>query len=187
MFVRFLIAAAGLLVSAPAPAQAPNAAAAAQNKLNWEIFLKLYPKRALEAREEGAVGFRVTLDSKGEVVDCQVTHSSGHPLLDQETCKLITLNALFKPDPSLGPSQTKSHEGMIAWKLPDSSTPLAVPKAIAAADELDKVICKKSVTTGSLAATERTCMTRRDWNRMSDDAKEMWQDVQGKKGSSHGG
>ena len=187
MFVRFLIAAAGLLVSAPALAQAPNAAAAARNKLNWEIFLKLYPRRALEAREEGAVGFRVTLDSKGEVVDCQVTHSSGHPLLDQETCKLITLNALFKPDPSLGPSQTKSHEGMIAWKLPDSSTPLAVPKAIAAADELDKVICKKSVTTGSLAATERTCMTRRDWNRMSDDAKEMWQDVQGKKGSSHGG
>lgn len=187
MSVRFLITAAGLLVSTPALAQAPSAAAAAQNKLNWDIFLKLYPKRALEAREEGAVGFKVTLDSKGEVADCQITHSSGHPLLDQETCKIITLNALFKPDPSLGPSQTKSHEGMIAWKLPDSSTPLAAPTAIASADELDKVICKKSVITGSLASTERTCMSRRDWNRMSDDAKEMWRDIQGKKGSSHGG
>ena len=30
-------------------------------------------------------------------------------------------------------------------------------------------------------------MTLRDWNRMSEDAKEMWRDVQGKKGSSHGG
>ena len=186
MFDRRLMLAAALLAAAPAFAQSSDQQAA-QNASNWDIFLKLYPKRALEAREEGAVGFTVTLDSKGEVVDCKVTHSSGHPLLDQETCKIITLNALFKPDPSLGPSQTKSHEGMIAWKLPNSSTQLAAPQAVASADNLDKVICKKSVITGSLAATERMCLTVRDWNKMSDEAKEMWLDLQGKKGSTHGG
>ena len=61
-------------------------------------------------------------------MDCKVTHSSGHPLLDQETCKVITLNAMFKPDPNLAPSQTKTHEGMIAWKLPKSTAALATPR-----------------------------------------------------------
>src|SRR5919107_4230428 len=99
---RFIIA-TSLLVASPALAQAPAPEAAARNASNWDIFQKLYPARALAAREEGAVGFTVTLDSKGEVTNCQVTHSSGHPLLDQETCKLVTLNAQFKPDPGLSP------------------------------------------------------------------------------------
>ena len=184
MRVRTMLLLVAMFAIAPVSAQSLDQKAA-QDKLNWDIFQKLYPKRAIEAREEGAVGFIVALDSKGEVVNCKVTHSSGHPLLDQETCKIITLNALFKPDPKLGPSQTKTHEGVIAWKLPDSHAPLATPTAVQSA-ELDKVICKKSVKTGSIAATERTCMTLRDWNKMSDDAKEMWQDIQGKKGSTHG-
>jgi TonB family protein len=181
MFFRRLIILATLAVAAPALGQ--TAEQKAQDASNWGIFQKLYPKRAIRLREEGAVGFIVTLDNKGEVVNCKVTHSSGHPLLDQETCKIITLNALFKPDPNLGPSQTKTHEGMIAWKLPDSSGALAAPTAVQSA-ELDKVICKKSIKTGSLATTERTCLTLRDWHRMSDDSKEMWEEVQGKKGSS---
>src|SRR3954447_10224718 len=161
MFRQSMIA-ASLLVTAPALAEVSQQQAA-QNASNWDIFLKLYPKRALDAREEGAVGFTVTLDSKGDVANCQVTHSSGHPLLDQETCKLVTLNAQFKPDPSLGPSQTKTHEGVITWKLPNSTATLAAPQAIAATDAPEKVICKKSPTTGSLAASERVCMTQREW------------------------
>lgn len=187
MFVRGILITAGLLTLAPVVAQPANQKQAAQNALNWDIFLKLYPRRALEAKEEGAVGFIVTLDSKGDVVDCRVTHSSGHPLLDRETCKIITLNALFKPDPNLAPSQNKTHEGMIAWKLPQSTASLLTPTAIVSANGLDKVVCKKSVKTGSIATVERTCLTVRDWNRMSDDSKEMWQEVQGKKGSTHGG
>jgi phage-related minor tail protein len=50
----------------------------------------------------------------------------------------------------------------------------------------DKIICKKSQKTGSLVASDRVCMTQREWNRQSDDAKEMWDDIQGKKGSTHG-
>src|SRR6478735_5228039 len=103
MFVRRLTIAACLFGAAPLFAQAPQSQAS-----NWDVFLKLYPKRALAAKEEGAVGFTVTLDNKGDVTNCQVTQSSGHPLLDEETCKLITLNAVFKPDPNLSPSQTKT-------------------------------------------------------------------------------
>lgn len=184
MSVRNLLIVGALIAAGPLSAQ-PAGQRAARDALNWDIFQKLYPKRAIEAREEGAVGFTVTLDNKGEVVDCKVTHTSGHSLLDAETCKIITLNAIFKPDPNLAPSQTKTHEGVIAWKLPNGIAQLAPPTAVASA-ELDKMVCKKSVKTGSLAATERTCMTLRDWNKMSEDAKEMWQDIQGKKGSTHG-
>src|SRR6476619_6751892 len=102
----FSLFVAALLLAKPAVAAEQSAAQkAARNALNWQIFEKLYPKRAIEAREEGAVGFVVTLDTKGDVTRCQVTHSSGYPLLDQETCQIVTQNAQFNADPSLSPSQ----------------------------------------------------------------------------------
>ena len=181
----FLLVAAGLLVTAPALGQAP-APNAAQNAANWDIFQKLYPQRAIAAREEGAVGFRVVIDAKGAVTGCEVTHSSGHPLLDQETCKIITMNAEFKPEPGLSGSQVRTRDGVITWKLPDSKTVLNAPTALANSSDFDKVVCKKSVRTGTVAAVERTCMTKREWARQSDQEREMWQEVQGKKGSTHG-
>jgi protein TonB len=175
---------AGLVVAAPALAQTVEQKA--QNASNWDVFLKLYPKRALAAHEEGAVGFNVTLDNKGDVVGCQITHSSGHPLLDEETCKLVTLNAVFKPDPNLGPSQTKTSEGVINWKLPNSKDALPAPIAIASGAAPEKVVCKKTLRTGTLANYERTCMTPTEWAKQSDAMKADWEDVQGKKGLTHG-
>lgn len=185
MFVRSVTIACATMLAVPAFAQT-SAQQASQNASTWDIFLKLYPARAIAAHEEGAVGFTVTLDSQGDVTDCKVTHSSGHPLLDQETCKLVTLNAVFKPDPSLGPSQTKTHEGVINWKLPASTAVLSAPQAISGNAAPEKVICKKNVRTGTLAGVERTCMTQRDWNRQSDETKQTWDELQGRKGSTHG-
>ena len=181
MSVRSLMLAGTLLMAVPAFADAP-----AQSSSNWDVFQKLYPKRAIAAREEGAVGFKVTLDSKGVVTGCQVTHSSGHPLLDQETCQLITLNAQFAPDPALGPSQTKTHDGVIAWKLPASTTVLAAPKAVAQNNAPEKVVCKKVPRTGSLASFDRTCMTPTEWAKQADEQKQPYEDLQGKKGSTSG-
>lgn len=185
MFGRSLFVAAVLM--APAPVFAGETpAAVARNQLNWDIFLKLYPRRALEAKEEGLVGFTVTLDNKGDVTACQVTHSSGYPLLDQETCKLVTLNAVFTPDPALGPSQTKTHEGVINWKLPTSLGKVAPVQVVASNGLPEKTVCKKTVKTGSLAGFERTCMTPTEWAKQSEQQKADWEDLQGKKGSSHG-
>ena len=131
MRVRSILMAAGLLAAFPVYAQAPDAKAA-QNAINWEVFQKLYPARALAAHEEGAVGFIVSIDNKGEVTSCQVTHTSGHALLDNETCNVIVLHAVFNPEPGLSPSATRTHEGLIAWKLPASATVLAPPAPIVA-------------------------------------------------------
>ena len=185
MHVRSFIIAAGLLAAAPAFGQAPDPQAAL-NKTNWDIFLKLYPPRARAAGEEGAVGFKVTIDKQGTVTQCEVTHSSGHPLLDRETCTLITLHAEFQPEQGLSASQVRTREGLIAWKLPDSKTTLSAPQALASTSELDKVVCKKSVRIGTLAGVERTCMTRRDWARQTDEEREMWDEVQGRKGATKG-
>src|SRR4249919_1461384 len=185
MLVRPLIIAAGLFAAAPAFAQSTDQQSP-QNAAAWDVFLKLYPKRALEAKEEGAVGFSVALDSKGEVTSCQVTHSSGHPLLDQETCKLVTLNAVFKPDPSLGPSQTKTHQGVINWKLPNGNGTLSAPTAVASNAAPEQVVCKKFLKTGTLASYERTCMTPTEWAKQSQQQRAEFEDLQGKKGSTSG-
>lgn len=185
MSVRILFIAAGLIAAVPAFAQAADQKAV-QNASNWEVFQKLYPPRAMAAREEGAVGFKVTIDNKGAVTQCQVTHSSGHPLLDQETCNLITMHADFNPEQGGSGSQVRTRDGVIAWKLPGSSTQLAAPRQMADASASEKMICKKAVRTGTLAGFERTCMTQREWARQSDEEREMWQEVQGKKGSTSG-
>jgi len=186
MVVRCLIILSGLIAAVPAVAQSAEAQAAARNADNWAIFQKLYPARALAAHEEGTVGFKVTIDKQGTVTGCQVTRTSGHALLDQETCTLITLNAEFQPEEGISGSQVRTREGTISWKLPSSTAQLAAPQAIASADAPEKVICKKTVRTGTIAGIERTCMTQREWTRQSDDAKEQWGEVQGKKGATHG-
>jgi len=174
----------GLLVGPSATAQ-PSDPNASRNALNWDIFQKLYPPRAIAAHEEGAVGFTVTLDNKGQVRRCQVTHTSGHPLLDEETCKVITMNAVFTPDPNLGPSQTKTHQGLITWKLPGWATTLQPPKPVTPAATPEQVVCKKTLRVGTLAAYERTCMTPTQWAKQSDAMKQPYEDMQGKKGSSN--
>jgi TonB family protein len=181
---RSLLCATALAVAIPAASAETPDMKAARESANWEIFQKLYPARAIAAREEGAVGFTVTLDNNGEVTRCQVTHSSGHPLLDNETCQLITLHAQFKPDTTLTASQTRSHEGLIAWKLPATMTALAAPKPIAVASAPERIVCKKTLKAGSLAGFERTCMTPTEWAKQSDEQKQPWEDLQGKKGSS---
>lgn len=184
MRVHVLLMAMGMSAALPALADVPSSNAA-QNAANWDILQKFYPARALAAHEEGAVGFSVTIDRTGAVTQCQVTRSSGHPLLDQETCNIITLHAQFQPEQGLSGSQTRTHEGLITWKLPASTTQLTAPQAIASSG-LDKVVCKKTVRIGTLAGFERTCMTVREWNRASDAQKEVWEDSQGKKGFTSG-
>lgn len=184
MFDRSSLWIGFVAASAAAAVPPPPAPVRAQDALNWQIFEKLYPPRALAAHEEGAVGFTVTLDSKGDVTRCQVTHSSGHPLLDEETCKIITMNAVFKADSEIAPSQTRSHEGMIAWKLPQWASTIQPPKPVAAAAAPEQIVCKKNLRTGTLASYERTCMTPTEWAKQSDEMKQPYEEMQGRKGSS---
>ena len=49
---------------------------------------------------------------------------------------------------------------------------------------LDKVVCKRMKRTGSLVATSRLCMTRREWIRSAEVNQNEWGQLQGVQGSS---
>jgi TonB family protein len=144
---------------------------------NAAVLQKLYPPRALAAGEQGVVGFTVTLDKTGSPTSCEVTQSSGFPRLDEETCTVITQNAVFGTNEGLG-SRSSSHKGTIAWTLPAGVTPSMQAAAMVQAPE--KKICRRFPKTGSNAGFERVCMTRAQWQEAREDSKANWEELQGK-------
>jgi TonB family protein len=174
--------------AAPAAAETPDQAKLREAQ-NWDVLVSRYPPRALAAGEEGLVGFKVTLDRDGYASACQVTHSSGHPLLDEETCQLITNRVTFKGmRGASGPKMGAVQEGVVAWKLPTTpiNEALPAPVQLAKADAPEKLVCRRKLRTGSLADYERMCATRSDWDRMSQRTQEEWGSIQGAFGSTHG-
>ena len=177
MNVKPLILTLGLFAATPAIADTGSAAEAARNANNLHVLQSYYPKRALAAREQGSVGFQVKIDASGQPTECQVTRSSGYPLLDRETCDLITLRAVFKRPEGLSGSQVSTHQGVVNWRLPDSMTIVqsGAPRPVASAEAPEKKICKKTPVTGSLVRTERVCMTSKQWRKASDESREDWE------------
>ena len=147
---------------------------------NWDVIHKLYPPRARAAGEQGLVGFTVRIDASGSPTTCKITYTSGHPLLDLETCQLIMTHATFKRPAGLSPSQERSYEGVVNWKLPNTPpTALqAPPKAIAEAVAPEQLVCKRIPKTGSMALFERRCMTKSEWQRTSSQTRDTWDELQ---------
>ncbi|URW75465.1 energy transducer TonB [Sphingomonas donggukensis] len=56
-----------------------------------------FPDALRETTNGGVVGVRYTVLTTGRVGNCRITRSSGVPLLDQTTCRLITQRFRFRP------------------------------------------------------------------------------------------
>jgi protein TonB len=56
-----------------------------------------YPRRAWRDRAEGQVFAIIRIAADGSVADCRVATSSGHPELDEATCRLIRQRFRFEP------------------------------------------------------------------------------------------
>ena len=79
-----------------------------------------YPSRALREEREGTTRFRVSVSADGRVADCQVTGSSGHPDLDETTCKLIRNRGRFTPaTDGNGDKTTGSWSSAVRWEIPE--------------------------------------------------------------------
>jgi len=184
MVSKWCVLASVLFLTSPTIVQAADVDPS-RSGTNFSTLQKLYPARALAAHEQGSVGFAAKLDKDGRPLDCSVTKSSGYPLLDQETCELITLHAVFDRPASAG----STFAGVVEWKLPTSgATPAAAPASIQTtlADPQEKVICRRVAATGSNVATERVCATRRAWDNARAEARDQWDVLQGRKGSTSG-
>src|SRR5215210_1298400 len=177
MRARFTLSLAVALLSQPVFAASPVTKAEKDRQLS-EIVFQNYPPRALAAGEQGAVFFVVTLDKDAHPATCEVTHGSGHPLLDAETCELIVQHAVFKAGSGAnGRFVRETAEGVVNWTIPGRAPVPITPILLSKKDAPDKQICKKTVRMGTLAGVERTCMTRSEWAKQSDESKEAWSEL----------
>jgi TonB family protein len=184
---RALVMASMSALIAQSALAAPDVSKEEQSRQLHEMVFKSYPPRALAAGEEGPVFFRVKLDKDGAPMSCEVTRSSGHPLLDDETCSLIVQHAVFS-----GTKDANGHlipetaEGVVNWTLP-GHTPATVnlaPTVAAAPAKAERQVCKRKLKAGSLADYERTCMTPSEWAKQAEVMKQVYADMQGSKGAS---
>ena len=173
-----------LLVAAPVSADASDTRAEGMRQLS-EVVFQNYPARALRAGEQGPVYFVVWLDDKAHPTKCQVTHGSGFPLLDAETCDLIVQHATFKSTLGRDGKPTKAlHEGVVNWRIPGTPQPPINPIPLTKAQAPEPQICKRIVKTGTLAGFERTCMTQREWEVAIRQSRDLWEEMQGRKGAT---
>jgi len=173
----------GLLL-APATLAAAEKGNARMRQLS-EVVFQNYPAGALARGEQGAVYFVVTLDKDAHPTSCTVTHGSGHPLLDEETCDLIVQHAVFNSiKDSNGHVRKTIHEGVVYWRIPGTPEPSVAPVALTKETAPEPRICKRTVRAGTLADFERTCMTAREWATRTDEMKQIYEELQGRKGMS---
>lgn len=151
---------------------------------NGEFIFRNYPPRALAAGEQGQVRFRAEVDADGRVTGCKVTASSGHRRLDRETCQLIADHATFSPAlDGTGKARAATHEGLVNWRIPGAA-PASVKVSSTGGRNMEEVVCRKQLETGSLVKSSRRCMTRREWALSSERNQNEWGELQGAKGSS---
>jgi TonB family protein len=135
---------------------------------NGEFIAKHYPPRALKAGEQGKVSFRLVVQPDGSLGTCEVTKSSGYKSLDDETCELILRYArLSITRNSDGRAVRSEQNGFINWVHPKGQGKQASAMELAAAKTPDKIICKRTPSTGSLIRRSKQCMTARQWAEAS--------------------
>ena len=180
MLVKSAFVIAVLAAAIPAAAAEPAQKEKRMRQMT-EVVFKNYPPRALAAGEQGAVFFVVKLDDKAHPTSCEVTHSSGHPLLDAETCAMIVRHGMFKqvigPD---GKLKQSTHEGVVNWTIPGAAPAPMKAIPVTASTKPDKQICKRTLRTGTLGAWERTCMTQREWDLARQETRDFWGETRNK-------
>ncbi|KTT68945.1 energy transducer TonB [Sphingomonas endophytica] len=108
-------------VTPPPPPLMPSKASGVRargDRTQW-ITTEDYPASALRAGEQGVVGIALRVGSDGRAESCAVTTSSGHPSLDQATCRLYMRRAKFTParDDS-GAEVAATFNDRVRWQLP---------------------------------------------------------------------
>jgi TonB family protein len=152
-----------------------------QDARNGEFIWKYYPPGALKRGEQGRVSFSLTIEPTGVVSACDVTGSSGFKTLDEETCTIMGLYARLQPVRDAdGRAIRAKRSGFIAWKLPPGATRVADASPAKTISKPDQLICRKDITTGSLIATTRQCLTRSEWARQEQQARDEVDGIQGK-------
>jgi protein TonB len=148
---------------------------------NGQFLWDYYPPGALKRGEQGRVAFKLTIEPTGTIGACEVTESSGFKALDAETCDIMGLYARLQPVRNAeGRAIRAQQDGFIVWKLPPGSVQIASASGSKSMPKPDQLICRKDITTGSLIAATRQCLTRSEWERQSRETRDKFEQLQGK-------
>lgn len=88
-----------------------------------------YSAEALAAKLEGTVEVELTIGKSGNVVKCKILESSGHRLLDTNTCDVLNRPRRYRPalDTNGNPIEGTITEKLV-WKFPVQELPEAIPE-----------------------------------------------------------
>lgn len=75
----------------------PGAGGTPSERIGGRIRDRDYPDAALDEGSQGYLVTRYVVDVDGRVRDCSVLESSGSPVLDETTCRLIRQRYRFRP------------------------------------------------------------------------------------------
>ncbi|MBR0551705.1 energy transducer TonB [Stakelama marina] len=79
-----------------------------------------YPAEAKRAGWTGAVEFKLAVSPEGTVSECTIVKSSGHQLLDDRACEVISERAKFKPaHDAAGRAVASTWSSKFRWQLDD--------------------------------------------------------------------
>src|SRR5437899_9595334 len=77
-----------------------------------------YPKEALKKGWQGDVQWDVTVGTNGRVTACKIIQSSGHQILDDATCRIVTERARFNPAQDATGNPVEAHfQSHISWRI----------------------------------------------------------------------
>ena len=77
-----------------------------------------YPAEALRLRQEGTVRVELTITARGKASDCKVVTSSGSPILDRETCRMMTRWSFEAARDGAGKKVAGTFATNFTWTLP---------------------------------------------------------------------
>jgi protein TonB len=110
------------VVAPPPPAPPPviqPVRATPRGKIQDLITTDDYPSASLRNNEEGTTSYRLDVGADGKVVACTVTGSSGHPALDDTSCRLLQRRARFNAaSDSSGAKVASVYSGRVRWQIP---------------------------------------------------------------------
>lgn len=100
------------------PAFTPTNPVPGNGPTGW-VTTNDYPLRALSRGWEGTLTYAVAVDARGRVEDCRIVSSSGHQILDDTACRMITRRARFEPAINAnGSTVAGTYRGTVAWVMP---------------------------------------------------------------------
>lgn len=78
-----------------------------------------YPADAIRGQQTGSTGFAMLIDETGKVADCMVVETSGHAVLDMQSCAILKHRARYDPARDSAGKPIKDRvTAMVTWRIP---------------------------------------------------------------------